>query len=197
MPENYSLTTENFQTLLNWLDSDVETAGEKYERIRGRLIRMFVCRGCYEAEMLADRTIDRVISKLAQISSTYEGDPAIYFYGVATKVHLEWLREQKKEREATFIDLTVESDDHDQNEFSCLESCLEKLSAEARETILEYYRDDKRAKIERRKRLAERLDISIGALQIKASRIRARLAVCVQDCVSEPKKMKGFRRNRH
>lgn len=184
MPDSHSITAENFQTLLSWLDDNAESAGEKYEHIRRRLIRIFIGRGCHEPELLADRTIDRVTSKLPQISSTYVGEPAIYFYGVANKVYFEWLRDQKRGREKVFIDLTADPADND-NEQECLESCLEKLPRDARELILEYYRDEKSAKIERRKNLATRLGISIGALQIKASRIRSRLLDCVNDCVSK------------
>jgi RNA polymerase sigma factor (sigma-70 family) len=186
MPENSSITQESFQMLLGWLDPNVESAGEKYEKIRVRLIRIFVGRGCYDAELLADRTIDRVIAKVPQISSSYEGEPAAYFYGVAHKIHLEWLRHQKRERETPFIELGTETDGEDEGvEYACLESCLDELSADSREMILEYYRDEKRAKIERRKRMAQKLGISIGALQIKASRVRARLSGCVSNCVGE------------
>jgi DNA-directed RNA polymerase specialized sigma24 family protein len=187
MPDNHSLTAENFQTLLSWLDSNAETAGEKYERIRHRLIHLFIARGCYEAEMLADRTIDRVTSKVPQIGPTFVGEPSVYFYAVANKVHMEWLREQKRERESTFIDLTADPPD-DEKEYTCLESCLEKLPRDAREVILEYYRDEKSAKIERRKKLAERLGVSTGALQIRTSRIRARLSDCVGNCVANTKR---------
>ena len=184
MPDSHSITSENFETLLAWLDDDAESAGEKYEHIRRRLIRIFNGRGCHEPELLADRTIDRVTSKIPQIRTSYVGDPAVYFYGVANKVYFEWLRDQKRERETVFIDLTADPTD-DEKEHECLESCLEKLNRDARELILEYYRDEKSAKIERRKKLAARLGISIGALQIKASRIRSRLQDCVNDCVSK------------
>lgn len=183
MPENASITQESFKILLGWLDSNDESAAERYEKIRARLIRIFIGRGCYEAELLADRTIDRVITKVPQISSNYVGDPAAYFYGVANKIHLEWLRTQKREREATFVDHADEPEEEGA-EFSCLEDCLDKLPRESREMILEYYHDEKRAKIERRKSLAVKLGISIGALQIKASRVRARLSGCVNDCVA-------------
>jgi DNA-directed RNA polymerase specialized sigma24 family protein len=182
MPENASITPEGFKILLGWLDTNDESAGEKYEKIRQRLIRIFVGRGCYEAEILADRTIDRVIAKVPQISSGYVGDPAAYFYGVAQKIHLEWLRTQKRQRETNFIELTapVEAEG---DEYTCLETCLDKLPSESREMILEYYRGEKRAKIDRRKELAEKRGISIGALQIKVSRIRSRLSSCVNECV--------------
>jgi DNA-directed RNA polymerase specialized sigma24 family protein len=185
MPENASITQEGFKILLGWLDANDESAGEKYEKIRQRLIRIFVGRGCYEAEILADQTIDRVIAKVPQISTGYVGDPAAYFYGVAQKIHLEWLRSQKRQRETPFIDLAAPCEDEG-DEFSCLETCLDKLPTESREMILEYYRGEKRVKIDRRKELARQRGISVGALQIKASRIRTRLSSCVNDCV------KGF-----
>lgn len=191
MPTNLSVTPEDFRLLLGWLDRNVDSAAEKYEKIRQRLIRIFIGRGCYEAELLADRTIDRVIQKVPQISTDYVGEPANYFYGVAHKIHLEWLRAQKREREATFIDHTAEADDDDA-EFECLETCLGGLPADSRELILEYYRDEKRAKIERRRALAQRLGVSIGALQIKASRIRTKLSGCVIDCL-QANDLKAFR----
>jgi hypothetical protein len=44
------------------------------------------------AEELADEVINRVSKKLPQIVDIYVGDPALYFYGVARKVHREYLR---------------------------------------------------------------------------------------------------------
>jgi DNA-directed RNA polymerase specialized sigma24 family protein len=170
--------------LLGWLDGNVDSAAEKYEKIRQRLIRVFVGRGCHEAELLADRTIDRVIAKVPQINQDYVGEPAAYFYAVGNKIHLEWLRSQRREREVTFIELTADTEEEEGAEYGCLESCLDKLPRDAREMILEYYRDEKRAKIERRKNLAQKLGVSIGALQIKASRIRSKLSSCVSDCVT-------------
>lgn len=184
MPEKLSITQEAFKLLLAWLDKDEVSAAEKYEKIRARLIRVFVCRGCYEAELLADRTIDRVTAKVPQISSDYVGDPAAYFYGVANKIHLEWRREQKRVPEVPYVDPVTDPPEEEGCEYSCLERCLDSLPANLRELILEYYRGEKRAKIERRKSLAEKLGISIGALQIKASRIRAKLSSCVSECVA-------------
>lgn len=169
--------------LLGWLDENVELAGEKYERIRQRLIRVFIGRGCHEGELLADETIDRVTTKIPDIKDNYEGDPAAYFYGVAHNVHLEWLRLQKRERQIPYIDFTIDKDEEDESGYTCLESCLEKLPTDLREVILDYYRDEKRAKIERRRGLAERLGVSVGALQVRASRIRSKLSSCVNDCV--------------
>src|SRR5262245_21687271 len=57
------MTPEEFDRLLLWLNPDRDKAGEKYEWIRKRLIKIFVCRGCNVPEELADKTINRVARK--------------------------------------------------------------------------------------------------------------------------------------
>jgi hypothetical protein len=46
MKKDWVLTQDAFDKLLNWLDSDRERAGQKYETIRLRLIKIFTCRRC-------------------------------------------------------------------------------------------------------------------------------------------------------
>lgn len=171
--------------LLSWLDSHQEPAAQKYEKIRSRLIRVFAGRGCYEAEDLADETINRVTLKVAQIKDTYVGETALYFYGVADKLHLEWLRKQKK---GGFVELKetgrYEEEKESDEDYECLEKCLKTLPSDLRELIVEYYRGEKRAKIEHHKNLAEKWGLSVNALQTKTCRIRATLRKCVQLCVS-------------
>jgi hypothetical protein len=48
--------------------------------------------------------------------------------------------------------------------------------------IVEYYADDRRQKIERRRDLATRLGITMNALGIRAFRIRDGLMACVESC---------------
>jgi DNA-directed RNA polymerase specialized sigma24 family protein len=187
MAKDSATSKENFDALLAWLDHNREAAGQKYEKIRQRLIRLFVCRGCFEAEELADQTINRVMLKIPQISESYTGEPTLYFYGVGDKIHLEWLRRQKKIQhlELTETDNYVEPEPEPESEYECLESCLESLQTSERELIVAYYKEEKRAKIELRRLLAKNLGISIGALQVKACRIRASLQKCVQNCLKE------------
>src|SRR6266571_4389824 len=92
MKTDWVLTQDAFDSLLDWLNADRVLAGKKYEAIRLRLIKIFTCRGCPEAEDLADETINRVTARVEEVANTYEGDPALYFYGVAQKLHLEYLR---------------------------------------------------------------------------------------------------------
>jgi len=85
-------TQEEFANLLNWLAADRDTAGRKYESIRAGLVKIFVSRGCVDAEDLADEVIDRVAIGLNKIIGRYEGDPATYFYGFVHYVYLEYSR---------------------------------------------------------------------------------------------------------
>lgn len=191
MAKENILTQENFDVLLKWLDRNREAAGQKYEKIRQRLVRMFAGRGCFEAEELADETITRVAQKVPSLIDSYTGEQAYYFYGVADKVHLEWLRKEKKKRTLEPTDVEPEQDKSElEAEYQCLEKCLEKLPAGNKQLIVEYYREEKRAKIEHRRKLAEELGMTMGALQIKTCRIRAGLLKCVVACVSEGEERK-------
>lgn len=180
------INSENFSMLLGWLDPDTDQAVEKYEKIRTRLVRMFAGRGCYEADDLADETINRATIKVPAIIGSYVGEPTSYFYGIANNVHLEWLRKQKKARPVELKEesRTVDAPKEPDPEFECLEKCLDKLSAPLRGLIVEYYQGEKREKIEHHKFLAEKWDLTINALQTKTCRIRATLRKCVVQCLA-------------
>jgi DNA-directed RNA polymerase specialized sigma24 family protein len=143
-----TITQENFDTLLGWLDNNREIAGQKYEKIRRRLIRTFAGRGCFEAEELADETIDRVSIKVSQIIEDYTGEPALYFYGVANKIHHEWLDKQKKIINVEFTEtdgiIELETPNY---EYECLKECLETLPEDQRLLIVSYYQKDSGEKI--------------------------------------------------
>ena len=180
MKKNWVLTPESFDALLAWLDSDRNKAGQKYEEIRRRLIKLFTCRGCPEAEDLADETINRVIKRLPEIEEQFTGEQIRYFYGVANKVHLESLR-----RKPPVPPPVSPPDEELSAEIECLEKCISELRNEHRVLVIEYYQEDKRAKIDHRKKLAEKLGIAANALRIRAYRIRASLEICLRECLSE------------
>lgn len=162
-----------------WLDADREQAGEKYEHIRRSLIKIFTCRGRSNAEELADETINRVTLKAPTLADNYVGDPALYFYGVAQKVFLESVRKPPP----VVMPPVGAQPENTEPEYECLERCMERLTPGNRELVLEYYQDEKRAKIDHRRKLAEKLGIAQNALRIRAHRIRATLHDCVQSCL--------------
>jgi RNA polymerase sigma factor (sigma-70 family) len=193
MKKEWVVTQQAFDHLLDWLDADRDSAGSKYEKIRVRLIKIFTCRGCGEADDLADETINRVTAKLGQISETYSGDPALYFYGVAQNVHLEYLRKKPRIEEISPTGRepggqtawASEAVDEIEREYACLEQCMDRLPPENRRLVLEYYQEEKRAKIDHRKQLADQLGIAVNALRIRAHRLRLQLQHCVQTCLEQ------------
>ena len=189
MTKDVVITQENFDVLLAWLDRNREIAAEKYEKIRQRLIRIFRGRGCFESEELADETFNRVTRKLPELAEGYAGEPALYFYGVADKIHLEWLRQQKKIKQLAVSETDAPDKTELEIEYECLETCLGKLPADQHRLIVEYYREEKSAKIENRRQLAKSFEMSANALQIKASRIRSQLKECLRNCIAKKKSM--------
>jgi len=175
------LTPDTFNQLLGWLDGDRECAGRRYEEIRSVLIKIFACRGCATPDELADETINRVAGKISQIAPTYSGNPALYFYGVADKIFLEYIRR----RPTPFQPAPCISTEEAELRYGCLEHCMDGLPAKSRELILAYYGNDESEKIKHRKELAEQTGIGANALWIRVHRIRETLKKCVRQCLSK------------
>jgi DNA-directed RNA polymerase specialized sigma24 family protein len=128
-----------------------------------------------------------VVQKVPEIAPTYQGNPEFYFYSVIKFVVLRWLRRsQSVELHETDHPPASADDSPDvERRHACLDRCLAGLDDLSRELALEYYRHDKKAKINHRWALAQRVGVSLNALRIKALRIRQSLEVCVQRCVNE------------
>ena len=173
------LKQEDFDRLLNWLDSDTTRAGQIYEQVRWRLIAILASRGCILPEELADETIDRVARRVIDIQESYTGDKAIYFLGVMNNVHHEYLRRPQMPH------LVERHNEVETNEetYLCLDSCLDKLAPHARQLIERYYAGSKRAKIDARKMIARELGINATTLRLRALRIREKLQICIEQCL--------------
>jgi RNA polymerase sigma factor (sigma-70 family) len=168
-----------FERLLAWLSEDRERAGEHYERIRARLVRLFAARGCTQPEDLADATIDRVASKVGQVAPGYVGAPEAYFYRVAHFIFHEHLRRQRRRP----LLPAPEAPQEREGEARCLDACLARLSPDDRELVRAYYRDDKQQRIERRRELAAALGIGLNPLRIRLFRLRRELRRCLEECL--------------
>jgi DNA-directed RNA polymerase specialized sigma24 family protein len=186
--KRWSLTPEAFDKLLGALDSDPERAGEKYEQLRHGLICFFEWRAAPFPEDHADESLNRVARKLDE--GDHVNDPSSYVYGVARLVLLEAYKSRERERAALERQpLPVQSppSDAEQDEasrrFDCLGRCLNQLARETRDFVTSYYQGTQRAKIDNRKRLADRLGIPLNALRLRARRVREKLEVCVEKCL--------------
>lgn len=180
MKKERGLAQGCFDRLLDWLAPDREQAAMRYEEIRRKLIQIFEARGCSAPDELADQTFDRVCDKVQEIAWNYTGDPARYFYGVAQKIHLESLRRKPRSR---FVPPPNQGPEIER-EYQCLEDCMARLPEKTRLMVLDYYSEEKRALIEKRKAMAERLGINAAALRLRMQRVREDLRKCVKECMS-------------
>lgn len=178
----WALTQTALDALLAALDRDRDAAGLLYETLRSRLVKYFEWRSCPDPEAQADTTFNRVARNL-EAGEAIRDLPS-YCLGVARLVRLEAIRADARER-TTFRDLPPQAELTSQpaEELHCFEECFATLPEGARNMIVEYYRDEQRAKIERRKTLAAGLGIPLNALRIRAHRTRASLQKCISECL--------------
>ena len=182
------LTADIFAKLLARLDPDSERAGERYEDLRRTLTRFFEWRNAPFPEDQTDEVFNRIARKL------FEGveirNIGSYCYEVARLVCLEALKGRDSKRASLDPDnhdvaVVDRADEARENEIrlACLEDCLDSLPIESRELIVEYYKDNKRERIEQRKSLAASLGLQREALANRAQRLRDKLEQCVKSCL--------------
>lgn len=180
---------EQFEALLNWLDADRERAGMKYNVIHSGLIRIFVSKGLNNAEDLADDVVSRVIARLPDIRANYKGEPARYFHGVARNIIMETYRRKELAIEVTavteFVDPIIGI------ERECLDSCLQVLTPERRDLILDYYLYEGHDKVKHHKSMAKELGLTEGALRGRVHQIRSSLEKCVKQCIDRKRNKTG------
>ena len=184
--QKWTLTQDAFDKLLLTLGGgDREGGSEKYLEIRSNLIRFFEWRGCAFPEDHADETINRMARKVADGEEIL--NPSGYAMGIARLLLLEIFKSQQREQSAlaeigNASEAYTVSDDGEER-VTCLRSCLQTLSTDNRELILQYYQGEKSEKIRNRKRLMERLRIPVNTLRMRALRLRERLQGCVEECL--------------
>ncbi|HET6852673.1 MAG TPA: hypothetical protein VFH46_10130 [Pyrinomonadaceae bacterium] len=183
--QKWTLTQEAFDKLLLALGGDRDSGSQKYLEIRTNLTRFFEWRGCSFPEDHADETINRVAKKVAEGEEIL--NPSGYAMGVARLLLLEIIKGRQREQSAltelgTASEVYVDSDDGEER-LTCLKQCLQTLSPDNRDLILEYYQGEKSEKIRNRKKLLERLGVPVNTLRMRALRLRERLQGCVEECV--------------
>jgi DNA-directed RNA polymerase specialized sigma24 family protein len=201
--EEPALTTPAFNRLLERLDNGVDSHGETYLEMRRRLVSYFDRRNRQTADDLADETLNRIARTLDKDGAIATTPPARYCYTVARFVLLENFRREHKQlslddkswsgnvaRTSTESLEPEESIEIQEQRLACLERCLEELNPDHRALVIEYYRDARRQRIERRRDMANRLGITMNALSIRVSRIRAALEASVESCRKERRQIR-------
>jgi RNA polymerase sigma factor (sigma-70 family) len=186
LKKRWILTEAAFNKLLESLDSDRHRAAEKYRQLHHKLEKFFEIHRSASAEELADEAINRVARKLEEgLRIENIGN---YCVGVARMLLKESLKEERRKSELDDMPAATGSDSEyvpdSEIQLGCFDGCLDKLPAETRMLIMEYYGLRKQAKIDRRKALAEELGIPLNALRIRVHRIRTQLEECVIHCMA-------------
>lgn len=185
--QKWALTQESFDKLLLALGDDRDSGGEKYLEIRANLIRFFEWRGCPFPEDHADETFNRIAKRVAEGEQIT--NPAGYAMGVARLLVLEIIKGRQREQvalnELTNNAETQTETSDDECRIDCLRGCLQDLPDDNRQLILDYYQGEKGDKIQNRKKLMDKLGIPVNTLRMRALRLRERLQVCVENCVSQ------------
>jgi len=187
----WNLSQTAFDRFLENLDPNREQAGERYETLRKSLIHLFVWRGCDRPEDHADETINRVIRKIDEGEEIR--DLIGFAHGVARHVLLEIFKSRRRELRAmehlsppaTQMTASDTPEGDAEQGVNCLRRCINRLPQESRQLIIQYYRGDKRAKIEQRKLLADSLRITVNALRYRAFDLRQRLEGCITRCMQQ------------
>lgn len=170
--------------------------------MRRRLVVYFDRRNRLSADELADETLNRVGMTLEKTGAIAVTPPARYCYVVARFVLLEDFRrdhvhvpldEPRSAEASTARSVNVPEPDEAfairEQRLECLDRCLQALKPEQRDLVVEYYRDTRRQKIERRREMAKRLGVTMNALAIRACRIRATLEAGVEACCKERRQL--------
>jgi DNA-directed RNA polymerase specialized sigma24 family protein len=190
--KSWKLTQKAFDNLLARLDPDRNTASDKYEILRFKLVMFFERRACLDPQALTNETIDRVSRRLEE-GQVIE-DLTRYAYGVAKLVYMEYLKALEEERkmlanlpppDAPEPEPDPEAGFQLQLKMNCLKSCLNRLSDDERDLIIRYYPEKDSEKINSRKKLAEEKGVQLNALRIRAHRIRKRLEKCIRKCIKD------------
>ena len=201
-PESPALTQTAFGRLLEWLDDGVDSQGEKYLEMRRRLVAYFDRRDRPAADELADETLNRVSRTLELTGVITLNPPARYCYVIARFVLLEDIRRERRHvgldepRVRPALQTSVAAVGERDEGFAAreqrldrLECCLRALRPDQRELVVEYYREARRERIERRRDLAKRLGITMNALSIRVCRIRDALMTCMDGAGCERQRM--------
>ena len=193
----WKATPDSLHRLLHWLDSGVDSQGQKYEEMRQRLVTFFDRKNCAHPDELADETLTRVMKWLDQNQKVLDSEPAKICYNTARFVWHEYLRRPELARaELDDVPLTqqpvedprvaaglTEAQAIQERQLESLENCFAKLSPEERELIVRYYSGEQRAKLENRKALAAEHGMTANALSIKACRVRDKLRNYMRECL--------------
>ena len=184
--KKWSLTQQAFDKLLNAFSDDRDKAGDDYEVARRKLLRFFEWRAVESPDEYVDETLNRVARRIDEGQKI--DNLMAYIAAVARLVLMEVVKARPRSQFSlddpeNTVQLTTPEPVEPDARLECLDQCLESLPEESRTLIIDYYQEERRVKIELRQELADRLQIPLNALRIRAHRIRLGLEKCITNCL--------------
>ena len=173
--------------LIAFLAPDPDRAAELYLVMHAKLVTFFEHRNSPDPVQHADEVFDRVSRKISE--GVEISNPMGYCYGVARMLQKELYKEVERNREA-FDGFYAERGSSEGGEeenltASCLDKCLGQMPEDERKRLLEYYEGSAGARIERRKKMAKLLNVTLNGLRIDIFRSRMKLQQCTSECCAE------------
>jgi DNA-directed RNA polymerase specialized sigma24 family protein len=184
------MSQEDFDRLLQWFGPDRDASARKYLEAHGKLSRYFRFNYCDCPEDLADEVMNRVARKTPPLWQGRSHTDVLL--GFAHYVLKEYMR-----RSACFVDglgpgegmnetrrgdFEASAAEEKEIRAKCIDTCLAKLPEGDHQLLLEYHKYERGAKSAHRKAMAEARGITLNALRLKASRLKADLGDCVRRC---------------
>jgi DNA-directed RNA polymerase specialized sigma24 family protein len=174
-------TLKNLEKLLEKFSHNGAKPEVYYHRLYQKLESFFRLKGLSRTDAAVDVTIDR-LSKL--FGEQHESVEDIYrlAYKIAGFVYLEFLRADKKERDAveTFQQIqNANNSEFEQEEIDLIDlqrKCLNRLSDDEQQLLRDYYEEGTgQSKEERRTKLAKELNVTKSTLRVKVMRLRQKV----------------------
>jgi DNA-directed RNA polymerase specialized sigma24 family protein len=184
--KKWSLTQQAFDKLLSAFSEDRDKAGNDYEVARRKLLRFFEWRAVESPDEYVDETLNRVARRIDEGQKI--DNLMAYIAAVARLVLMEVVKARPRSQFSlddpeNKVQLAKPESVEPDARLECLDRCLESLPEESRTLIIDYYQEERRVKIELRQELADRLQIPLNALRIRAHRIRIGLEKCITNCL--------------
>lgn len=183
-----------FEKLLAWLDPDRNRAGERYERLREKLILFFKRRNI-PAEEYADKVFDRIAGMLEKGKVIPTENQEQYCLSVAVYLAKEFWHSRENrlrgDESSTAADNNAVAEllgEERQQTWTgrkkdCAKDCLGWLTPDQRRLLILYYGGDEETRARNRRRLAKDLRISDEALRLRVHRARRIVRECYEDCL--------------
>jgi hypothetical protein len=171
---------QHFDRLLTFLSEDPEEAGRLYMLLHQKLEGYFRFNGLGDPGAAADEALDRAARRIAE--GTEIPDINKFCIGIARFIVMEEWRKRNRESDAFSKFAEPQSvSEADLNYLQLMKECFNQLPANDRELLNSYCTGPGgRSRAEYRRKLADRLHMTVTAMRIRVMRLRQGLEDCVK-----------------